>query len=269
MPAKGKRSCHCQRNPDSPDSIPEVIMKNGFLISMLNPCTLLTSDTIRLTLWGDLIKQVANKNLYSFTHVRVKKYDSTNLTTTPSTTVTPIHEHFPAPTNEFFDSMFEGETIFVDQIRLADTFLFSSETFIPSPRESSRVCPNCGTTMPKQKQTDVNKDCRVDLKAAERKLTAPGVNVQCNSDNMTIIIPKSLIRGIDREHLRLLDTTCKAEETSAHFSLTTPLEHQRDEAFNFNYQLLSNVNYWDRPCFKDTSIFNNPPLASVQAAKIS
>ena len=40
---------------------------------------------------------------------------------------------------------------------------------------------------------------------------------------MTIIIPKSLLRGIDREHLRLLDTTCKAEETSAHFSFTTPL----------------------------------------------
>jgi len=42
-------------------------------------------------------------------------------------------------------------------------------------------------------------------------------------DNMTIIIPKSLFRGIDRKHLRLLDTTCKAKETSADFSLTTPL----------------------------------------------
>ena len=40
---------------------------------------------------------------------------------------------------------------------------------------------------------------------------------------MTIIIPKSLLRGIDREHLRLLDTTCKAEEETAVFSLTTPL----------------------------------------------
>ena len=54
-------------------------------------------------------------------------------------------------------------------------------------------------------------------------LLSPGVDVQCNSKNMTIIIPKSLLRGMDREHLRLLDTTCKATETSAHFSLTTPL----------------------------------------------
>ena len=52
---------------------------------------------------------------------------------------------------------------------------------------------------------------------------APGVSVQCNSDNMTIVIPKSLLRGMDREHLRLLDTTCKATETSAFFSLTTRL----------------------------------------------
>ena len=40
---------------------------------------------------------------------------------------------------------------------------------------------------------------------------------------MTIVIPRSLLRGIDREHLRLLDTTCKATQTSTHFSLTTPL----------------------------------------------
>ena len=40
---------------------------------------------------------------------------------------------------------------------------------------------------------------------------------------MTIVIPKSLLRGIDREHLRLLDTRCKATETGSHFSLTTPL----------------------------------------------
>ncbi|CAH3023184.1 unnamed protein product, partial [Porites evermanni] len=52
---------------------------------------------------------------------------------------------------------------------------------------------------------------------------APGVNVQCKSENMTIIIPKSLLLGIDREHLRLLDTSCKAAENNTHFSLTTPL----------------------------------------------
>ena len=40
---------------------------------------------------------------------------------------------------------------------------------------------------------------------------------------MTIIMSKSLLHGMDREHIRLLDTTCKAKETSADFSLTTPL----------------------------------------------
>ena len=52
---------------------------------------------------------------------------------------------------------------------------------------------------------------------------APGVVVQCNSNNMTIMVPKSLLRGIDREHLRLLDTKCKATERSAYFSLATLL----------------------------------------------
>ncbi|KAL9968062.1 hypothetical protein ACROYT_G026388 [Oculina patagonica] len=66
-------------------------------------------------------------------------------------------------------------------------------------------------------------DPELSLSLDNRTCHAPGVNVQCNRDNMTIIIPKSLLRGTDREHLRLLDTTCKAEETSAHFSLTTPL----------------------------------------------
>ena len=54
-------------------------------------------------------------------------------------------------------------------------------------------------------------------------IQAPGVMVQCKSENMTITIPKSLLLGMDREHLRLLDTSCKATETSTHFSLTTPL----------------------------------------------
>ena len=52
---------------------------------------------------------------------------------------------------------------------------------------------------------------------------APGAVVQCNSNNMTIIIAKSLLQGIDREHLRLLETKCKATETSAYFSLTIQL----------------------------------------------
>jgi len=66
-------------------------------------------------------------------------------------------------------------------------------------------------------------DPELNLALDNKTCHAPGVDVQCNSDNMTIIIPKSLLRGIDRKHLRLLDTTCKAKETSADFSLTTPL----------------------------------------------
>ncbi|PFX21610.1 Oncoprotein-induced transcript 3 protein [Stylophora pistillata] len=40
---------------------------------------------------------------------------------------------------------------------------------------------------------------------------------------MTINVPKTLLPGINREHLRLLDTKCKAEKDDTYYSLTTPL----------------------------------------------
>ncbi|XP_066029404.1 ZP domain-containing protein [Pocillopora verrucosa] len=66
-------------------------------------------------------------------------------------------------------------------------------------------------------------DPELSLSSDNKTCHAPGVDVECNSNNMTIVIPKSLLRGLDREHLRLLDTTCRARETNTHFFLTTPL----------------------------------------------
>ena len=82
-------------------------MKNGFLVPMLDHCSISdNTGTIPLMLWGDLIKQVANKNSYSITHVRVKQYDSAKyLTTTLSTTITPANEHYSPPSNRFFQSV--------------------------------------------------------------------------------------------------------------------------------------------------------------------
>lgn len=40
---------------------------------------------------------------------------------------------------------------------------------------------------------------------------------------MSITIPKQILKGMDREHIRLLDTNCKATETNKHFNLRTPL----------------------------------------------
>jgi len=42
-------------------------------------------------------------------------------------------------------------------------------------RENSRICPNCATVMPKTKGKCINTECRVDLKAAERKLTGEDI----------------------------------------------------------------------------------------------
>ena len=42
-------------------------------------------------------------------------------------------------------------------------------------KKSTRTCPNCHTEMPKQKRKCVNPECRVDLKAAEEKLTGEDI----------------------------------------------------------------------------------------------
>ncbi len=54
-------------------------------------------------------------------------------------------------------------------------------------------------------------------------LTAAEITVLCEDEYMTVLIAKSLLPGVDRAHLRLLDASCTATETSTHFSLTTPL----------------------------------------------
>ena len=40
---------------------------------------------------------------------------------------------------------------------------------------------------------------------------------------MSITIPKLILKGMDREHIRLLDPKCGATENATHFTLTTAL----------------------------------------------
>lgn len=40
---------------------------------------------------------------------------------------------------------------------------------------------------------------------------------------MILLIPKPLLRGADREHIRALDMNCKASENQTHFVLDVPL----------------------------------------------
>lgn len=47
--------------------------------------------------------------------------------------------------------------------------------------------------------------------------------VFCLQNNMILVIPKPLLRGADREHIRALDLNCKASENETHFILDVPL----------------------------------------------
>ena len=58
---------------------------------------------------------------------------------------------------------------------------------------------------------------------------------------MTITLPKSLLLGLDVEHLRLIDEQCTATENETHFFLTTrttecgtTLKHKNDHAIYSN-----------------------------------
>ncbi|KAJ7375244.1 hypothetical protein OS493_001989 [Desmophyllum pertusum] len=58
----------------------------------------------------------------------------------------------------------------------------------------------------------------------------PEVNVTCSKNEMSISIPKQLLRGLDREHLRLTDLNCPATETPTHFILRTDLTECRTKS---------------------------------------
>lgn len=49
------------------------------------------------------------------------------------------------------------------------------------------------------------------------------VTVDCLQNNMVIAIPKPLLRGANREHIRALDLDCRASENLTHFFLNVSL----------------------------------------------
>ena len=53
--------------------------------------------------------------------------------------------------------------------------------------------------------------------------SAKGVFVRCLQNKMSITIPKLILKGMDLEHIRLLDPKCGATENATHFTLTTAL----------------------------------------------
>ena len=107
-----------------PDSVKQIPMKDGYLVSMLERCTV-SGDTVscRLTLWGTAIQEVANHKSYSITDVRVKIFNSTKyLTSTPATTFTIAEESYEPPSEEDFSRLFDAVSNYVPKILLPDSY---------------------------------------------------------------------------------------------------------------------------------------------------
>lgn len=66
-------------------------------------------------------------------------------------------------------------------------------------------------------------DPELSLAADKRHCIAEGVGLECEQNDMIIFLPKSLLIGVDRHHLILLDRNCRAYENETHFILTTQL----------------------------------------------
>ena len=68
------------------------------------------------------------------------------------------------------------------------------------------------------------------------------MDLDCGQNNMTITLPKSLLLGLDREHLRLIDVHCKASENLTHFFLSTKLTGCKTELrHKGDYAIYSNM----------------------------
>ena len=106
-----------------PESVQEVVMKKGTgsTVAMVDKCVISDgSGTVRLTLWGDIIQEVANNGCYIVENVLVKKFEGSRyLTTTKRTRISPTEENFPSISEEYFDSLFEVGKIWVEKISFA------------------------------------------------------------------------------------------------------------------------------------------------------
>ena len=187
------------------ESTRDVIMKNGLVVPMLNRCSITdNTGTIRLTLWGDLIKQVSNKKSYSISHIRVKQYDSAKyLTTTPSTTITPIDERFPPPTNELFGSMFDNKTIAVHKTSLAESFrswlsCIKCQSFLAEAASATTTilkCPNCNAVQPAS-SCPTNASVRIAVRDSKHELIwlkafTPSLQEMLNQSSTDVTIHSS------------------------------------------------------------------------------
>lgn len=106
------------------ECVKQVVMKDNSMVAMLNRCTITdNTGTIRLTLWGDAIRQVENNKCYIIEHVVIKKYDMTKyVATTQRSIISATEEKFEAPTEEAFGTLFDVERLMVDKIHLAQSF---------------------------------------------------------------------------------------------------------------------------------------------------
>ena len=160
-----------------PRNIQQKTLKDGSVVPMLERCAITDgSGTIRLTLWGDTIKQVKNNKCYVIEDVRVKRYDSVKyLTTSRSTTISPSEEKFPAASKELFESLFDVRKISVEKISLVRNLnkwlsCWNCRRQLSKLASSSTTIVKCGkcSTVQAASSCTINASVRIAIRDGEK-----------------------------------------------------------------------------------------------------
>jgi len=77
---------------------------------------------------------------------------------------------------------------------------------------------------------------------------------------MVIAIPKSLLRGADREHIRALDVDCQASENLTHFFLDVPLTGCGTKSRHANSSVIYSNEALPAPPMADDVVSHVPDL---------
>ncbi|KXJ16836.1 hypothetical protein AC249_AIPGENE22809 [Exaiptasia diaphana] len=119
--------------------------KNGLI--MQDKCFITElSDTVKLTLWNDLIAEIEHNSSYVLTNVRVKQHDSTKyLTATPNTTAKKATINFTEPDPTTFQDLFDFHVITATRVELLDHY------------KKSFCCRSCNKSLTEIPSDDVVK----------------------------------------------------------------------------------------------------------------
>ncbi|CAH3182656.1 unnamed protein product [Porites lobata] len=133
--------------------------------------------------------------------------------------------------------------------------LNTSSQHLYSEEESEEIANKCTVYGSDFKRSSMETD------QEEFNSKACGAVVKCHPNEMSIFLSKSLLLGVNRQNLRLLDSNCTAKDNGTHFFLTTTLIGCSTSSTHTNDSVVySNM---VRQVFSPTTIITRAPEVKI------